>query len=563
MRDSATRAAASLLWLWAGLALGLGHVRESGAAEAPADTGLAAPSAASVAAASREASAIDGHPVARVDVDPHDIFEPVPHGRLAPVYRLADRLHFRTRPSTVRNHVLIAPGDAWSEARARESERGLRALDIFDAVRVSGRPSGDSVAVSVWTRDAWTTSPEFALERGGGQVFGSVQFSERNLFGRAQQFNFGYREDPTGVSRSFELADPGVRGSHVRFEASASGGSSGTVNSISVGLPFYAEDTPLSFGLRAERAFTTVRLFDSGQEVATFAQRLERFEMAVGRGWRSGRTISRLTSSFLIVDRSFGGSTLQPGAPPEFAGVEERLRIRRFGVEGRLWRPAFVERIGVDRLDGIEDFDLGRSFELSLGLSPRALGGSVDEGFAAVRTMVGTDAHRVGFGWVRLQLSSRLISGPREATGRLEGRWVNQTIPRHTLVLAALGAAGWQTPRDYQLVVGGLNGLRAHEVHALAGNQVWRLNAESRWLLRRDFQQLLSFGAAAFWDAARTWGPGSGDAPWQHDLGLGLRLGLPRSALNRVARFDIAWPVSPAGRGPREPVFSFGSSQAF
>jgi hypothetical protein len=539
------------------LALGLGHAHGAEAAGAPADTVRAA------ASADSNGPAIEGHPIARVDVDPHDIFDPAPSGRLAPIYRLADRLHFRTRASTIRHHVLIAPGEPWSEARARESERALRALDIFDAVRVSGQSSGDSVVASVWTRDAWTTSPEFALERGGGQLFGSMRFSERNLFGRAKLVSVAYRQDPTGVSRSIALADPGVNGSRVRLAASASGGSSGTVNGISVGLPFYAEDTPHSFGVAAERASTTERLFDSGREVATFAQRLAGFQVSAGRGWRSGRTIKRVNGSFLVIDRNFGGSTLQPGAPVEFAGGEERLRLRRFTVEGRLWRPAFVERVGVDRLDGIEDFDLGRSLELSLGFSPQALGGSADEGYAALRVDCGTDAHRLGFGWVHLQLSSRLLEGPREATGRVEARWVNQAIPRQTLVLAALGAGGWRTARDHQLVVGGLDGLRAHDVHALAGDQLWRLNAESRWLLRRDFQQLVSLGAAAFWDAARTWGPGSGDAPWQHDVGFGLRLGLPRSALNRVARFDIAWSVSPSGPGPRKPVFSFGSSQAF
>jgi hemolysin activation/secretion protein len=145
----------------------------------------------------------------------------------------------------------------------------------------------------------------------------------------------------------------------------------------------------------------------------------------------------------------------------------------------------------------------------------------------------------------------------------VEARWVNQAIPRHTLVVATVGAGGWRAARDFQLVVGGLNGLRAHGVHALAGDKLWRWNAESRWLIGRDFQHLLSLGGAAFWDAARAWGPGSGEGRWQHDIGFGLRLGFPRSALNRVARFDVAWPIMASGPGRREAVFSFGSSQAF
>ncbi len=580
MRGSAARGAVSLLWLWAGLGSGPGSALAGGAPVLPAGSareGMGAPGSAARSASAPAsvvstdtlaesragASAPDGLPIARVDIEASGIFDPVPPGRLAPVYRLADRLHVRTRASTIRHHLLIAPGERWSKARGRESERGLRALDIFDLARVEGRPAADSVVVTVRTRDAWTTSPEFALERGGGQVFGSVQLSERNLLGRAQQLAIAYRQEPLGISRSIEATDPGVAGTRLRVSAGASHGTSGSTRSVAAGVPFYAEDTPLAFGVDAERASTTARLYDSGVEVATFARRVERLELAFGRGERHGRTIARWTASLLVWNRSLGGSALAPGAPSEFAGGEERLRVRRLAAEGRLWTPRFVERTAVEGLDGVEDFDLGRSLSATAGFSPRVLGGTDDEGYAALRLAAGADARGAGFGWLRLGLASRLRAGPREAHARLDARWVNQSLPRQTLVVAALGSAGWRNARDFQLVVGGLNGLRAYPVNALAGDRLWRFNAESRWRIGNNFLQLVSLGAAAFWDAARTWGPGSGDIPWQHDVGLGLRISFPHSALDRVARFDVAWPVSPSGQVPREPVLSFGSSQAF
>jgi hypothetical protein len=562
VRGSAARGGASVLWLWAGLTCAPARALATEPALAPEGVANPAASGDSVAAEGG-AGVLEGRPIARVDVEPHDIFEGLPAGRLGGLFRLGDRLHVRTRSSTIRHHMLIAPGEPWNEARARETERVLRALDIFDVVRVRGQASGDSAAVTVWTRDAWTTSPDFSLERGGGQVFGSVRFSEHNLFGRAKQIGVAYRQDPTGISRSIDVADPGVAGTRVRAALSASQGSSGTASFLSVGLPFYAEDTRFSFGVRAERAHTTARLFEQGAEVASFARRFEQVQLSVGRGRRLGRMIARLTGSLLILDRSFGGSAVEPGVPGAFAGGEERLRVRRFLAEGRLWRPAFVERTVVERLDGIEDFDLGRSLGLGIGYGPRALGATVEDGVATMRVDAGADAGRAGFGMLRFGVNSRLVSGFRETSGQVEARWANQTIPRHTLVIAALGAGGWDMPRDFQLVVGGLNGLRAHDVHALAGNRLWRINTESRWVIGRDFQSLFSLGAAAFWDAARTAGPGSAGAPWQHDLGFGLRIGLPRSAQNRVARFDVAWPVAPGSHTLREAVFSFGSSQAF
>jgi hypothetical protein len=505
----------------------------------------------------------EGLPVARVRIRPHPIFDPVPPGRLSGFYRLANRLHTRTRESAIRSHVLLAPGEPWQAARARETERNLRALEIFDEARVRGERDGDSVTVTVETHDAWTSNPEFNLERGGGRLFGSVQFSERNLLGRAQQLSIAYREDPAGNARSIAVADPGIGGTRLRFSASASDGSSGTNSEVSFGLPFYAEDTPLSSVVGALRAHSEARLYQQDAEVAHFARRNEQIELRVGHGRRLDHSIIRLTGSLLIWDRSFGSATLAPGAPAAFVAGEEQLRVRRLAVEARLWRPGFVERTVVDRLDGIEDIDLGRSITFTAGLSPHILGSTVTEGYGSVGGGVGADAGRVGFGWTRVSASTRFLDRPRETKLDFEARWVNQAIPRQTLVLAAVGGASWRPERDFQFVVGGLNGLRAHGVHALAGDQIWRLNAESRWLIGRNFYQLVSVGAAAFWDAARTWGTGSGDAPWQHDIGLGLRLSLPHSALNRVMRLDLAWRASPNPVSPRQAVFSFGSSQAF
>lgn len=508
-------------------------------------------------------SDLDGVPIARVVFETRGIFDLPPSGRLSPFYRLADRLHVRTRASTVRRHVLLAPGDDWDEARARESERALRALDIFDLASVHARRERDSAVVVVRTRDAWTTSPEFSLERGGGRTFGSIQFSERNLFGRARYVSLGYREEPAGISRSVEVADPALAGSRVRATAGVRSGSSGVFDAVALERPFFAEDTPYAFGVRAERARAQARLYATGLEAATFYRRNQWAELYAGIGRRHGRTIARVTGTLLAWDRRLGGSVLAPGAPPEFAGGDDESKVRRFTIEGRLWRPRFVERTRVDRLGGVEDIDLGRSLTVAGGFSPGAFGGRADEGFAAIRLGLGADGHGAGFGWMRASAASRLAGGLREATVRLDARWVNQSVPRHTLVAAVLGVGSYRAARDFQLIVGGLNGLRAHDVHALAGDRLWRLNAESRWLVAHELLQLVSLGAAGFWDAAHTCGPGSGGLPWQHDVGLGLRVSLPRSALNRVARFDVAWRVSPSGPGPHEAVFSFSSSQAF
>src|SRR2546422_10885277 len=78
-------------------------------------------------------------------------------------------------------------------------------------------------------------------------------------------------------------------------------------------------------------------------------------------------------------------------------------------------------------------------------------------------------------------IEGRLRRSPHDLLGRMDARWIQQSTDRGTLVASAQGVAGLHTERDFQLILGGLNGLRAYPVQAIAGRRLWRLNAEQRW----------------------------------------------------------------------------------
>jgi hypothetical protein len=506
--------------------------------------------------------AIEGLPIREVLIEPHEIFDPVPRGRFSWVYEFANRAHMRTRASTIRQQLLFAPGDRWNAERAAESARQLRSLDFLTPESIRAVPRGGSVNVRVITRDAWTTSPEFNLESSGGQRFGSVAFTERNLFGLGKSVSVAFRNEPAGKSRSFSLRDPAVLGSRLQLQFDAGTGSAGATNSAAIGLPFYAEDVPRAFGVSWSRSTSVTRLYSQGEVAADFDERMEQTELHWGRGTRRDGTIVRWIGSFLFKDRRMGPSRLEPGAPADFEGGEDNLKVRRLAGELRLWHPRFVEKIGIDRMNGIEDFDLGATAAIKLGFSPRFLGGSADEGYSRFELGAGTETP-LGFGLLRASIDSRLRWTPLEIVRRLDARWIVQAPLAQTLVFNAHGIGGERVPRDFQVSTGGLEGLRAYPVHALSGRRLWRFNAEDRWTVGHEYWQLVTLGAAAFYDAARAWGPGAGGTDWHHDVGVGLRVALPHSSQNRVMRLDVAFPMSPTRDGNREPVFSFGSSQAF
>jgi hypothetical protein len=209
----------------------------------------------------------------------------------------------------------------------------------------------------------------------------------------------------------------------------------------------------------------------------------------------------------------------------------------------------------------VEDFDIGATLGLKLGYSPGFLGSTADEGYARLTGSIGAAPGR-GFGWVRGSVTSRLRRDLRETVSTVDARWIDQTVPGQTLVLAAYGIAGFRTARDFQVIFGGLNGLRAYPVQALAGTQAWRLNAEDRWTIG-EYAELVTLGAVVFTDAAQTWGAGAAGSDWHLASGVGLRIALPRWSLTQVLRIDLAWPVSPTRDRRRNPVVSIGSSQAF
>lgn len=525
---------------------------------------LAVPAAPPPAHAAAPDSALEGRIVRSVRIETRDIYDPLPTGRTRELFRLANRLHVRSRHATVRPSLVFRAGEPWSDAARAESERRLRALAFLVPDSIVAVAHGDSVDVKVVTSDNWTTSPEFSLESGGGQQFGSFSFTERNFLGLGTSLSVSRHHDPVGVSSFASIEDRNAFGTHWRGKFVTGTGASGRTHVALAELPFWADAAPFTMGAEWLRSVSTTHLFADLVEAAQVPRREEALNLFFGIGRRTADgTIHRLAFSFHAADRDLGASILEPGSPGEFAGDAETLRLRRVAAEARIWSPRFIERQGVEQIDRIEDIDIGRSFSVMIGVSPQAFGGTQDEGYARGRLNVGADAGRAGFGLLGMDAYTRLHGGPLGSYGQVDARWVHSTGSRLTAVAAVQGVAGSRMERDFQLTVGGLSGLRAFPVRELSGTQYWRANAEWRGVAKRDLLHLVSLGGAVFWDAARAWGPGSGSEGWHHNAGFGLRLSLPHSSLNAVARFDIAWPIAPSVDGRHGAAYSFGSGQAF
>ena len=133
--------------------------------------------------------------------------------------RLADAIHGITRPEVIRRELLFAEGESLDPEKIAETERNLRALDLFRSVKIRVEPVAENqVDVVVHTRDGWTTQISGSLGRAGGGNKFRAEIQENNLLGFGKSLSVSFASNPDrGTPAS------GARGSTVLAESAAGG----------------------------------------------------------------------------------------------------------------------------------------------------------------------------------------------------------------------------------------------------------------------------------------------------------------------------------------------------
>ncbi|HET7234302.1 MAG TPA: POTRA domain-containing protein, partial [Longimicrobium sp.] len=104
--------------------------------------------------------------IGNIFVDNNSVFvvgDPGLDRRFTGLYRLANRLHWRTRESVIRRELLFREGGCYRPFLLEDSERILRATGyLADADVFSVRQPNGTYDVIVETRDEWSTRIEAA-----------------------------------------------------------------------------------------------------------------------------------------------------------------------------------------------------------------------------------------------------------------------------------------------------------------------------------------------------------------------------------------------------------------
>jgi hypothetical protein len=250
-----------------------------------------------------------GAVIGEVFVYPENIFNLEDPEENRGLYRLANKLHIRTRPDVIRQQLLFESGDPYSERLLNESERILRsARYLYDAsVRPIAYRDG-LVDVAVTTRDVWTLNPGLSFTRHGGKNTAGVELEELNLLGTGTDLSIAQKSGVDRDSTLIEYKDRHVFDSWVSVQAGYANNSDGSVRALDIGHPFYALDTRWAAGVSLLDDEHIQPLYDLGEVVDEFRSH-QKFASA-SWGWSRGLEngwARRWSIGATYDDNEFGG----------------------------------------------------------------------------------------------------------------------------------------------------------------------------------------------------------------------------------------------------------------
>lgn len=489
-----------------------------------------------------------GARIGAIDIVVQNVFDPDNPEEDKRLYRWANRVHVMTRESAVRSVLLFEPDDPLDPRLLRESARLLRALDfIVEAgiVPVAYHQATNTVDVRVTVRDAWNLSPDLKLSRSGGENEWGIGLEDSNLFGTGKNLAVSYTSDIDRDEAFFGYSDPNFRGSRVRLAVQRANRSDGDLSALTVGRPFFALDTRWAATSAVRIDDRIDPIYDLGETVEEFRHRST--DVSVEGGWSKG-LIGRRARRWLV------GLSYEED---EFAATPEYPDPIVLPPDRKLVYPWVGFQLVEDDFRVMTELnDIGRTEDISLGLNFRTSVGFASESFGADRdaTLLRFDAQK---GW-EPGGSGRLLLFEAAASTRREGgeqrnsivsvgaRYYQRNLENHLFSASLQATTTHNLDPENQVLLGGDSGLRGYPLRYQSGEHSAVLTLEQRFFTDLYPFRLFRVGYAVFFDAGRVWGEDPRGTPSQgmlYDVGVGLRLGSPRSSGRQVVHVDLAFPI--------------------
>ena len=527
----------------------------------------------------------EGKIVRSISIKVRDIFD---EDNLSAPYRLVNSAKITTKEQVVRRELNYTEGDTFDTFLVRESERNLREIAFVREVETTVTVDGHYADILITVQDTWTLIPQFAVSSGDGRERRTFGIAESNLLGYGKRLELLYQEDEGQESLSAIWDDRRVWGTYHSALFGIFDRNDGDRAFAVFGRPFRTIIQKYAWQVLADAGDTIGRLFQNGDE--RFIFRRDNLELGANFTVASGKKeIARKRYTFGYTyyqddfaeakDSDFEDINLDPDTVSRDPALIAENR-RYSGPTFRFSRVEtdFISLRYIDRFERVEDFNLGAVYTGSLVVAPEALGSNDNYLIFSALTTQGHRFSRYSFARGEASVSGRYQpEGFENILARLEFNYFSAFDPsfyssiylgRHTIATQLLAEYGHDFDRNRELLLGGDNGLRGYDARTFTGDKRFVVNLEDRVHLVDDVFKFLSLGAAAFVDGGGTTS-GSFDEiftdNFYSDVGLGLRIGFPRSSRGRVVRVDVAFPLrdGPDGSDALEFRVIFSGGQLF
>ena len=460
------------------------------------------------------------------------------------LFRLANRLHVRTRPWVIRGQLLFRTGDPYDRRLIEESERILRSNRFFYDAGIRPIAFHDGrVDVEVLTRDVWTLRPGISFGRAGGANTIGINIEDLNILGTGVGLGVSRASTPDRSTSNVYVKAGRIADTWIRTELVISQNSDGWTRGALIERPFYSLGTRWAAGasfMDNVSVNTLVRTVNFANQFQTHAN-----NETAWVGWSEGlkgRWVKRYILGFTRDVSSFAPA---PGEVPSGPLPPDRtLAYPWVGFE--LTEDAFEKARNRDQIARTEDFFLGNRVHASLGYANAVFG--ADRAAAVFSGGFGT-------GFRPAESSSMLFdstAGGRYETGSVRDAVLGARslsyfrLSENWLAYSLLSVKrGISLDPDHELLLGGDNGLRGYPRQYQAGDRSVLFTLEGRYYTALYPFRLFRIGGAVFYDMGRAWGGAfaNPDPGVLRDIGTGLRIALARSGQGGVVHIDVAFPL--------------------
>jgi hypothetical protein len=481
-----------------------------------------------------------------IEIDNKDVFDKEDPKDNKALFRLADKLHFKTRRSVIRHQLLFRSGERYSRHVMEESARILRADRYFyDATIEPVRYHEGKVDVRVTTRDVWTLDPGLNFGRSGGTNSTGVSLQELNILGTGSAVGIGHKSAVDRSESSVSFANNHAFGTWTAVNLNYAQLSDGAMRQAIINSPFYSLETHYAGGVVAQSIDQSDHLYDRGEVIdqfhdhSVYAQAYAGWSAGLDHGW-----VRRWSAGITYDERRFS-------ADMAWSGATQLPQDRRFAypwIRFDLVQDRYVTLANRDQIGRTEDFSLGTYITAQLGWADSAFGSSR----SAALFMLAAGRGAMPTVNTTLLLTSVFTGRVEDGTlrnGVLDAaiRYYVQQSKKWLFFSTVHAANGWRLDLENQLLLGGDNGLRGYPLRYQDGTGRALFSVEERYFTDWYPFRLFRVGAAVFADAGQTWG----DAPLAQpnlglleDVGFGLRFGNARSGFGNVFHLDIAFPLN-------------------